>query len=304
MKKHLFLLSFLALTSCAGNKVSASIIEESSPEVIEKQKAQVVMLIGQSNASGVSKTEYLVKHFSQSKLIEYQMGYEKVHIAFQNEGVYGNVSPNSGFVSVRVGQGYNNAHFGPELGIAEYLYENDYAKDVFIIKVAYGGTGVARDWASPSYSNGYNGYCYDSFVYFANSRLDELKKTYDVEIKAFCWMQGEEDSLHEEDTAAYGNNESMFIADLREQFSAYKGEKEIGFIDAPISKAWTNNPQINNAKYTLSTSDENHIYLAEAENLSYRREPTESPDLAHFDSDAMITLGNLFGKALVENFLD
>lgn len=270
---------------------------------IEKETIQVVMLIGQSNASGVSKSEYLPNHFSQEQIDKFNNGYEKTKIAYQCEGFFGNTSPLQTFVNVKVGQGYNKQHFGPELGMADYLSKN-YEKDIYIIKVAYGGTGLATDWKSPSFSSGKNGNCYDEFVDYAKARIEQLGQYYKVEVKAFCWMQGENDSCNDEYTRVYGNYLSMFVEDLRKEFKEYSSKNGIGFVDAAITKAWTNYQLINSAKSSVAQTNSKNIFLAEAEELSYSKEPEGSPDMAHLDSDAMITLGNMFAKALVDNFLD
>lgn len=46
------------------------------------QKANVILLLGQSNASGASLTEYLKKNVSNEKFQEYENGYDNVLINY------------------------------------------------------------------------------------------------------------------------------------------------------------------------------------------------------------------------------
>ena len=188
MNKKILIIPCLILASCQNNNAESI--------STGKEKAQVVMLIGQSNASGVAWNKYLANYVDSETIIQYTFGIDKVKIAHQCEGYAGNKSPEGEFVNVKVGQGYNLEHFGPALGMADYLSKN-YGKNVYIIKWAYGGTGLATDWKSPSFSGGNNGWCYDGFVSFAKDSIKALTQNYRVEVKAFCWMQGEEDSVHD-----------------------------------------------------------------------------------------------------------
>ena len=198
MNKKLLIIPCLVLASCQN-------ANSNSTNTGEKEIVPVVMLIGQSNASGTSWSSYLSNHFDQKTINQYRSGFDKVQIAHQCEGFSGNNTPDGEFVSVKLGQGYDQQHFGPEVGMAEYLTKN-YGKNIYIIKWAYGGTGLATDWKSPSFSGGNNGWCYDGFVNFAKDSIKALSTKYRVEVKAFCWMQGEEDSVHDEYTKTYGKN--------------------------------------------------------------------------------------------------
>ena len=152
----------------------------------EGKRAQVIILAGQSNASGCSLDEYLKKNVSKEKYTEYQNGYENVYINYLSG------ERRSGeFVKCATLQGEIAGGFGPELGLAEKLHEL-YPNDMFfIVKCAWGGSNLFEQWRSPS-CKGKTGELYKQFVVYVETSIQYLKsKNYDVKIEGMCWMQGE-----------------------------------------------------------------------------------------------------------------
>ena len=93
------------------------------------KKAKIILLGGQSNASGCSSDEYLKKNVSANKYSEYANGYDNVYINFLSGA---NIS--EGFVKCSTKQGEMENSFGPELGLAEKLHETKPTELFFIIK--------------------------------------------------------------------------------------------------------------------------------------------------------------------------
>lgn len=278
--------------------------DSDKPEKEYSNEVQVVLLLGQSNAEGHTHSTYLNKTVGEEKTAEYVKGYKNVQISYACT-IADNTSLGE-FTDVKLGQGHSLTQFGPEVGIAEKISEIDPQKKVYIIKYAYGGTTLVSQWRSPSSKNA--GGLYTGAVNYA---MEQCRKLEDMDlypvIKAICWMQGESDASGLSYNA-YGELEANFVSDIRQDLSYYKpADSEIGFIDAGISDctAWTNYLTINSAKKQLADSDPYHVYLDTiAANLRYNGEPAGAPDIYHYDSSSMITLGHMFGESLLSDFLE
>lgn len=263
----------------------------------EGKKVTVILLGGQSNASGCSSDEYLKNNVSAEQYDEYNNGYDNVYINYYVTG--SNIS--NGFVRCGARQGEAGTHFGPELGIADKLNEEYPDRTFFIIKCAWGGTNLYDQWRSPS-SIGETGDLYLSFVKFVNASLEYLEsKNYDVEIEAMCWMQGESDSFSKIIAENYEKNLTAFIADIRSEFEEYSAPDGIAFIDAYISDSqyWVNYAIVNESKQAVADSSPmNAVIDTISAGLTYKDEPVGTPDLAHYDSLSQIKLGHLFAEAI------
>lgn len=266
------------------------------------QKVKVVLLCGQSNASGVSRVEYLKKHVSEEDFVRYTSGYKNVMINFFNDNGQNTSGGAFEYLSANAGWTDKEKFYGPELGMADVLSRRFPDETVFIVKYAWGGSNLHTQWLSPS-SEGNTGELYKAFVNFTKSCLDYLKKkNYDPKVYAMCWMQGESDAFgtHAE---PYGKRSKNLIRDVRAEFSGYASDKGIYFVDAGISdsKFWAEYKKINEQKERNAAETEKYIYLDTiAAGLEYKNEPKEEPDLAHYDSMGMIKLGEMFGDKVAE----
>lgn len=289
---------------CSACNNSGGNPSEKPDEPVYSNEVQVVVLLGQSNAEGHTWSQYLTKTVGEEKAREYAQGYDNVNISYACT-IADNTS-NGEFVPVKLGQGHSTAQFGPEIGMAEKISALDPTKRVYIVKYAYGATSLTTNWRSPSSKN--TGSLYLSAVEYILEQCAKLEAM-DLypEIKAICWMQGEDDSSGL-NYNAYEELERNFVADLRNDLSYYKpADAEIGFIDAGISDcpAWTQYSVINSAKKKLADEDENHVYIdTVAEGLKYNGEPAGAPDIYHFDSSSEVKLGHLFADELIANFLE
>ena len=81
-------------------------IEDTLPEGSGKS-ARVILLAGQSNASGCSLNEYLERNVPAEKYAEYAAGYDNVYINYFSSG--NNIS--GGFVRTSTNQGENDRCF-------------------------------------------------------------------------------------------------------------------------------------------------------------------------------------------------
>ena len=119
-------------------------------------------------------------------------------------------------------------------------------------------------------------------------------------------MQGESDSFSTKVATKYETHLNNFIKDIRENFSQYAASDGIAFIDAFIANNpayWVHYELVNAAKQAVADSSTMNVVIDTImHNLTCSQEPTDTPDLAHYDSLSQIKLGHLFAQEL-SNFL-
>ena len=293
MKKRILSLMILSSLLISCNETKEPIIDTE-----QDNKVQVVLMLGQSNMEGHTHSQYLIKTKGETKAKEYAIGFSDIQIAYRCSINFND--SNGEFVDVKLGQGTNIERFGPEIGIAETLHGNKFDGKVMLVKFAQGATSLYNQWMSPS--SGRSGQLYSAMLEYFSMCMDNLENLgYYPELKAICWMQGEDDSSSSE-YYKYETLEENFINDLRNDLAYYSSSEGIYFIDAGISdcSAWTHHQEVNQAKLNNSNKSDLNIYFSTIENgLKYNLEPVGAPDIYHYDSDSMIKLGNLFGERLL-----
>ena len=315
MKKYLFCLAalLLCLSFCGcGNHeeaVDSTVVlnmntEYPSTEALpdgEGKKTKVVLLIGQSNATGCSITEYLRQNISSEDFERYENGFPSVLINYcLDDHSY---TSNGKFVPVDLSCGAGEGFFGPEVGMAEVLSEAFPDETVVILKYTMSGYSLHYHWLSA----GQRGSIYNAFLGFVQTYMEALaEKNYDPEIGAICWMQGESDTT-EFKAERYYDNQTAFVSYLREDLAKY-ANGDIYFIDAGISDspycepAWR---EINEAKRKFSEQSPLNIYFSTLElGLTVRNEPIGDPDWGHYDSVSELKLGKTFGEEIVKCLTD
>ena len=291
---------FLAVRYHLENRITFP-IADSLPDG-NGRKATVIILAGQSNASGCSLDEYLKKNVTEEKYAEYQSGYDNVYINYLS-----GMKRSNEFVKCKTLQGEIDGGFGPELGLAEKLSEKYPDETFFIIKCSWGGTNLYEQWLSPS-SSGKTGKYYKEFIAFVKTSINYLiEKNYDVKIEGICWMQGESDSFLKDTASAYKAHLSNFVGDVRKQLSKYASADGIAFIDAYIADNpvfWVEYKLINQAKLEFSQSSPMNALIDTIKSgLTTAYEPEGAPDIPHYDSLSEIKLGHLFAEQ-VSAFFD
>ena len=124
------------------------------------------------------------------------------------------------------GFGASGGSIGPEYGFGQII-GNAISDPVLIIKVAWGGKSLAKDFRPPS-SGGTVGKYYTLMVEKVHEVLKNLKKYYPeykgkgCEIVGFGWHQGWNDRIDEKRTAEYEANLVNLIKDVRAEFKAPK----------------------------------------------------------------------------------
>lgn len=277
--------------------------------------ADIILLSGQSNAVGVGHVKYLSKHFPAEKLQQYLVGFPGVRIRY-----FSHDKKNSGFEPVTVNQAeLTKDTFGPELGMAEYFNEHYPQKEVFVVKCAFGGMSLWRDFRSPSCGGDYDptafadqyedminsvfagnpvraGWCWNELVRLLRESIAALEQQgYTPRVRALCWMQGESDASETETTTQYISLYDTMLRDLAAAFPGYMDD--CLYIDGGISTVWPYYRELNTAKrqYAESRADCRYIDTIAA-GLTTENEPEEEPDTYHYDADCVIRLGKLFAE--------
>lgn len=281
------------------------------------KKAKMIILAGQSNAVGVGHVKCLGKHFSPEEIQKFHDGYSSVMINY-----YSHDKKSNGFVPVTAGcTEIHKDTVGPEIGMARYFSQKYPDETVYIVKCAFGGTSLFRDWCSPSADYGYDptsyadqlpniiaalgtgepiraSWCYNELVRILADSISYLESQgYEPAVCGFCWMQGENDALSEEHAGRYRERYECLLSDLTERFADYfNGCK---YVDAAISEMWTFYREINESKASHALQTPSSAFV---DTISYglttKYEPEEEPDVMHYDSDSIIRLGELFAEQI------
>ena len=266
----------------------------------EGKKAKVILLLGQSNATGCSITDYLKENVSESQYKRYEEGFDSVQINYCLDDHRS--TSNGEFVKVDLTCGSGNGFFGPEVGMAEVLSQAYPDETVFILKYTMSGYSLHHHWLCA----GERGSIYDAFLSFANTYMELLaQKNYDARIGAICWMQGESDTT-EFKASHYYDNQTAFVSYLREDLGKYAEDGGIYFIDAGISNSpycEPAYPTINEAKEAFAKQSEMNVYFSTiALGYTIHKEPEGDPDWGHYDSLSELALGKKFGECIVQTY--
>ena len=257
----------------------------------------VYLIMGQSNASGVSYHSYLESK-SPGIYAKYSFGSDKVKISYDCDD---RIEKN--FVPVKFGFGNNTNCFGPEIGISEvFSYKEETS---YIIKATWSGSCLRTEYVN---EDGNKQKFYKRFVPFIKKQLKQLEKEgKHPRVRGLFWMQGESDSFCDEEEKYY-DAEKLFINYLRHDLNEWIYEY-FNFVDAYIydhGLCWKDPKIINAAKQKLSEEDE-HFYCIKtngedetAINLYLKCETNETDDLAHYDSLSMLLLGKTAGEYLIK----
>lgn len=275
--------------------------------------AKIVILAGQSNADGISHPEYLDIHFGEEKAKEYKQGFNKIKINY-----YSHTKKSNGFISVKADKADEGIKtFGPEVGMAEALSQRENAEEYFIVKCALGCTSLHYDWNSPLSGDDYDkdgmngalkeifgktlpkGWIYDELINVVKESIDLLKNMgYAPKIHAFCWMQGEADSRLPEHAIPYIKRYQNLLLDFKSVFKEYL--QDCVYVDAGVALLRECSNIVNDSKREFAQNHSGCCYIdTNASGLTTLKEPYETPDIDHYDSESMIKLGKMFAENIL-----
>lgn len=123
-----------------------------------------------------------------------------------------------------VGYGVGEDCIGPELGFG-HVVGDAYSEPVLLIKLAWGGKSLARDFRPPS-AGGDVGPYYREIVQRTKALLSDLKNQFpelahrSYRLAGFGWHQGWNDRVTPDFVAEYEKNLAHFIRDIRKDLGA------------------------------------------------------------------------------------
>ncbi|MDC0278781.1 sialate O-acetylesterase [bacterium] len=121
---------------------------------------------------------------------------------------------------LRPGFGVNEDRIGPELGFGAVM-GTQYQEPVLLIKLAWGGKSLAKDFRPPSAVGGQTGDYYQLVIRDTQKVLANFKTLFpelsgkQLELIGFGWHQGWNDRVNQSFNDAYQENMTHFIHDIR-----------------------------------------------------------------------------------------
>ena len=285
--------------------------EDVASEATERRPVNVIVLAGQSNAVGVGHCAYLPRHFEGEELERFFEGYDNVKTYYHSHN-----TQNEDFERTTRGcSELNRDTFGPDLAIADELTRRYPGEEIFLVKCAYGATGLSHDWAGPhdryrttedgtverpvdGFFNREAGWCLDDLTALLRDSLTKLEQRGCAPaIRAFLWMQGENDATNLDDAKAYGGRYRRMLEEINREFGDYM--TDCVYVDGGISEIWEFHREVNDFKRSFAAEAENRFFLDTiAAGLTTGNEPEGEPDVAHYDSDSVIKLGRMFAEKI------
>lgn len=285
MRQKLFLwilCSSFFIISCSN------VVPNANSNVISSIPIDVIILAGQSNATGFARSDQLLNQISYDESLELITGFKEQKIIVYLDNTIRNASPTIiNFTNVRLGQGGDQFCFGLEIGLSYIL--NREQKEIIIIKYTAPGQ-IINFFVN---ENGLD----NNFSDFIETSLQIIKKNgYLPTIKALCFMQGESDAIYYISANNYKKNLNILISNIRKRY----GENII-LIDAPIT-AWElffpDNYQsiVNDAKLSVSLADSRNFLI---DTTGLVKNPYDS---THYDAASEFELGKRMGQVFLNNY--
>jgi hypothetical protein len=219
----------------------------------ETKKLKIFILAGQSNMQGHCKTSVIANRLKDPKL---KVGFEKYHQGgsfVKRDDVSINHVEKKMHGPLSVGYGATDEKIGPELSFG-WTIGDKLDEGVLIIKAAWGGKSLFRDFLPPSGSKPSDafiqaledrakkrkkafsketymqefGHYYRLMMASVDETLSNLKTyapSYDgqgYEIAGFVWFQGFNDKFSDHATSTYQENMAHFVRDVRNDLKSPK----------------------------------------------------------------------------------
>lgn len=193
----------------------------------------------------------------------------------------------------RQGRQYGNfAHpdggFGPEINFARTLYARE-NKPLAVIKVAFSGTGLRRDWDHTD--PGEAGACYRSLISETRAAIEAAKKDgIELRPRAFGWVQGESDA-NANDSVIYARNLDAMLTAIRKELDTPKLAALIAVNTRFLEGRNQFMPAIIEQQKLAASFDPRWEYV-----------DTSAATIAnqvHYDSKGTLEVGRLFAESLL-----
>ena len=200
-------------------------------------------------------------------------------------------------------------HFGPELQFGHVVGDH-FENQVLLIKTAWGGKSLFRDFRPPS-SGGEVGKYYSLMIAQVREALAMMEQEFPAtrgcgyELAGFVWYQGWNDGVNPKSAVPeYEQNLVNLIRDVRAEFQSPKlpvviGELTGPWVDAPPE--WTKLRQAQAAAAARAELTGNVIFVP---TRAFVRKPEESPNPGHGhhefgNAETYFLVGDALGKGML-----
>lgn len=202
-----------------------------------------------------------------------------------------------------VGYGVHEDRIGPELGFG-HVVGDAYAQPVLLIKLAWGGKSLAKDFRPPS-SGGEVGPYYTEVVQRTKALLGDLKNAFPefadrrYELAGFGWHQGWNDRINDAYNAEYEKNLANLIRDIRRDL----GVEKLPFVIAETGMSGKNEKHpralaLMKAQAAVAEYEEFQRNVAFVSTRELWREPAESPTEQGYHWNTNAETYYLIGEAM------
>ena len=197
-------------------------------------------------------------------------------------------------------------HIGPEFQIG-HLVGEAYDEPVLLIKTAWGGKSIHRDFRPPS-SGGATGEFYKKMLAEYREGLARLGDEFpqlakrEPELSGFVWLQGWNDMFDDEALKEYEANLINFVKDVRKEFGQPDLPVVIGELGNGGPKAGKNMLAIRTAqKAATAALGPNTAFV---QTTQFARPAKESPNVGHGhhwfgNAESYFLIGDALGQALL-----
>jgi len=260
-------------------RVITSVIASSSIAFAAEKPVKVFILAGQSNMEGKAKVSVLEYQSKQPATRDLYAHLLKDGKWIERDDVWIKYLKVSGKLTVGYG---NPKSIGPELGFGTVV-GNHYSEQILLIKTAWGGRSLYRDFRSPSAglppAAVLEKMLADQKKSKPDKTLDDIKKPFGAsyremmdevektlanlkthfpsyageraELAGFIWFQGWNDMISPDATAEYTANLAHFIRDVRKDLKSPKLPFVIGEMGVDGDKASANIKKFKSAQVAI-----------------------------------------------------
>ena len=180
--------------------------------------------------------------------------------------------------------------FGPEIGLARTLIKRQPETRLAIIKVAFSGTGISRDW-NPKDPEGKSGACFRALVTELRKAISAAKdKGIQLRPRAMIWVQGESDA-NAADLPRYADTLKELIGSLRRELESPE-LKVLTSLNTRFSYGENRLVEkVAEAQAAVATADSNCVFVDTSR--------ASTANKYHFDSKGTLEVGVWFAEALL-----
>ncbi len=201
-------------------------------------------------------------------------------------------------------------HFGPELQFGHVVGDH-FENHVLLIKTAWGGKSLFRDFRPPS-SGGEVGKYYKLMIAQAREALTNMEKEFPAtrgcgyELSGFVWYQGWNDGVNPKTAVPeYEQNLVNLIHDVRAEFKSPKLPVVIGELTGP----WVMGPpeweKLRKAQADAAARPEfaGNVLFVPTRDFVRKAEDSPNPSHGHHEfgnAETYFLVGNALGKAMLD----